>query len=830
MIVANEAVLRDPVRLSAVQRARRELPVAPLSADGIARLAARLLDAPMAAVTLVDAEQEHFVGGHNLPASLAGAGHAPLAYSVCKYIVSQDHPVISGDLLGEQSRELREHVLAEQFGVRAFAGVPVRDDDDHPVGSLTVLDTAAREWTGEQVAILVEIAELLRPAATGISTRAVDTLDSAALLDSVQEAFLAVTPDGIVAGFNRAAQQTLGFTAEDVYGRHLDESLELAYDDQPIGAALQRLFAAAPRRPVVRELSVRHKDGHRLASRASLSVIPSAGGPLACVFLTDLSGETAAQELADRHGSFLSALLDSLSVGVIACDDTGRTVLLNRALREVVGWSDEEVPADYPAWVDGALRHDDLRLMTWQQTPMMRAFHTRQTVTDDVVTVFPGHRTRTFASTAQPIIAGDGRRLGAVAVAHEVTAMRRAERFRDCHRQVEYALRTATSAYDAAPDILRAVTTSLNWPCAELFLVDEATADLRSAGHYDATGAAQDGLFGQTPSRGQGVIGRVWQTGQPIWVPDLADAGHGENPDDRAHLRVCLAHGIRTVLAVPVRDGGTLLGVLACYAGAPEFHEDLLTVLLDGVAAQIGVYVALRRAEQLTRQLTRAQDDFVDLVGHELRTPLTSIAANAELLAEDAALLDREHQQMIRVIGRNAAALQQTVGTLLDLAGLDSGHVELTSERCDLAAIVSGCVATARTDTGLSIDVDVLDASPIHGDAERLRQVITDLLSNAAKYSPADGRIHVRLDTGDDDTVELCIADTGIGTPAGERARVFDRFFRGSNVRHHGIPGSGLGLSLAHAIVRRHHGSITLDPNQPNGTIARVRLPRSSPA
>ena len=102
------------------------------------------------------------------------------------------------------------------------------------------------------------------------------------------------------------------------------------------------------------------------------------------------------------------------------------------------------------------------------------------------------------------------------------------------------------------------------------------------------------------------------------------------------------------MLAVPVRDGGTLLGVLTCYAGAQERHEDLLTVLLDGVAAQIGVFVALRRAEELARQLARAQNDFIDLVGHEMRTPLTSITANADLLAEDAASLDADGRQMVR--------------------------------------------------------------------------------------------------------------------------------------------------------------------------------------
>ncbi|BAL89492.1 putative multi-sensor signal transduction histidine kinase [Actinoplanes missouriensis 431] len=699
MVTENDAVLRDPVRLAAVEQARLLLPVSPAPADGVARLAARLLHTPMAAVTLVGAEEEHFAGVHELPASLAGTGHASLSYSVCKYIVSADQPVSSGDMLAESARELRGHPLVTEYGVRAFAGVPVRDAEDRPVGSLTVLDVAPREWTAEHMDTLTEAAALVRPVAPA-------KLDAAALL---------------------------------------------------------------------------------------------------------------------------TVLLDSLSVGVIVADEHARIVVMNRALREVVGLSPyAPVPDDLPAHVGGMLHRPDLTPLHWEETPLMRALGGEQVGVSDVLTVRPGHRIRTFAATANPIVGTGGRRLGALSVAHEVTALRRAEKFRDCHRRVEVVLRTAESAEDAAPEILEPVVTTLGWPCAELFLIDDAHGDLRSVGHYDATGADPgDGLFGHVPAYGHGITGRVWETGQPLWVPDIADtAAYIPRPAERARIDICLRRGIRTVLAVPVRDGGTMLGVLTCYAGTPEVQEDLLTVLLDGVASQIGVYVALRRAEQLARQLSRAQNDFIDLVGHEMRTPLTSITTNAGVLAEEAGGLDDEQQQMIQSISRNSAALQRIIDTLLDLAGLDSGHLGLRLTEIDLAALVTDAVQTARASTALDIDLWVPPAVGVRGDADRLRQVITDLLSNAATYSPPGGHVVVTLTAGAQ-TAELSIADSGIGMPAEERERVFDRFFRGSNVRHQGIPGSGLGLSLARTIVALHGGTIRLDANEPAGTIVRVRLPKA---
>ncbi|MDI6105751.1 ATP-binding protein [Actinoplanes sp. NEAU-A12] len=827
MAFLNEAVLSDPERLAAVARARRVLPAQAIPLDAIAQMAARLTSAPIATVTLVDDQEEYFVGVHGLPEPFREPRRAPLAYSLCKYVVSQDHPISSGDMRRD-SAELCEHLLTTEFGVRAFLAVPVRDNAGRPVGSLTVVDTVVRQWNDDQLTALLEIAEVLRPPPTAATTPGVEGLDSAALLDSVQEAFLAVNPDGVVVGFNRAARDLLGFTAAEVCGRPLQDQLLPDYDGQPISAAIDRLFAAAPDRPVTRQVNLCHRDGHRLPANVSLSVVRGASGALACAFLTDLSAQAAAEATAERHQNFLAALLESLDVGVIACDTTGRVVVMNKAIRKVRGLPlDGDIPEDLPASAANALLDTDLRPLPWERTPLMRAWHGEHVEGADVVVRRPGHRLRTFACTAQLITGNGGQRLGAVAVAHEVTSLRRTERFRACHRAVDEALKAARSATEAAPAILEAVTTALNWPCAELFLIDELTDTLRPVGHWHTTGIDPDGFFGHTPRYGTGITGRVWATGQAMWVPDIAHSPQLTSAYEESRVEVCVRNGIRTVLAVPVRDGGTLLGVLTCYADAPERHEDLLTVLLDGVAAQIGVYVALRHAEELARQLTRAQDDFIALVGHEMRTPLTSIAANAGILAEDSDSLDDDHRQMVQTIARNTGLLQKIVETLLDLAGLESGHVALTTEVFDLVETVTAAIAAAQphaADTGVRLCAELPSRALLRGDAPRLRQVLDDLLSNAVKYSPSGGDVHVSL-TLDDDTVQVCVADTGIGTPTTERARVFDRFFRGSNVRHHGTTGSGLGLSLARTIIALHQGTIRLTDNEPTGTVVCVRLP-----
>jgi signal transduction histidine kinase/PAS domain-containing protein len=698
----DEAVLADPARLGAVTRVQRALPAEPLPMDAIARLAARLTGAPMAAFSLVGRAQVHLAGVYNLPSRFAAGLDLPMKYSVCKYVVSAGCPVRCGDMLDGGDPQLSGHLLATEYGIRAFLGVPVTDGEGRPVGVLLVLDTAARRWTDAQAGTLVEIAELLR----------------------------------------------LGPPAE------------------PAAIA--------------------------------------------------------------RHSRFLDALLESLPVGVIACDADGEVVLTNRPMRDTLGLPAAHLPPDeYFRRVGAVLFDTEGQPLALEQSPLRRAWRGEPVTDYDLQIHVPRHQVRTLSCSSLPLADADGHRLGAVAVSLDVTSVRRAERFRACHAEVERCLRSSDSASAAAPGILEAVGTALGWPAAELWLIEEGTGEPRWAGGWNAPGTDFTAILGQPVRKGLGVTGRVWETGRSLWVPDICDAPFRLTPGEQRRVDACVRQGIRTVLGVPVRDGSTLLGVLNCFAGAPEDNEDLLTVLVDGVAAQVGVYVALRRAEELARQLARTQDDYIALVSHEMRTPLTSIVANASLLAEDGGHPDDDRRAMLTAVVRNATMLSQVVDTLLDLAGLDSGHLALRPVRMDLAALVGDALDAAReraAGAGVGLAADRPARLWLDGDPRRLRQVLDDLVSNAVRYTPAGGAVRVRLRV-DGALAELAVTDTGIGTPAEERDLVFDRFYRGSNVRHQGIAGNGLGLSLARTIVQLHGGTIRLTGHRPRGTTVLVRLP-----
>jgi PAS domain S-box-containing protein len=233
--------------------------------------------------------------------------------------------------------------------------------------------------------------------------------------------------------------------------------------------------------------------------------------------------------------------------------------------------------------------------------------------------------------------------------------------------------------------------------------------------------------------------------------------------------------------------------------------------------------------EQVLRlqELDAMKTDLVLSVSHELRTPLTSIISFAELLDEQPQTYDAEESaQYLAIIKRNAQRLLRTVGDLLFLGRLESGISPLTVGPVDVSEVIRGAVEDVRPAAegkDVTVDLDSSPGCPLSGDVERVRQLVDNLLSNAVKYTEPSGRVQVATHPLTDGW-QLTVADNGIGIPAGEVEQVFDRFYRCSNAREAQIAGSGLGLVIAEAVAKLHHGSIDLLPTEGGGSTFVVTL------
>ncbi len=226
-------------------------------------------------------------------------------------------------------------------------------------------------------------------------------------------------------------------------------------------------------------------------------------------------------------------------------------------------------------------------------------------------------------------------------------------------------------------------------------------------------------------------------------------------------------------------------------------------------------------------ELAGLKSDFLSTVTHELRTPLTSVKGSLQLVLGKSTALSPIDTELLHISLKNADRLIRLINDLLDISRLELGKIELTFARVPTASLVEEAVAglrayaSAREITiGCEVDSDV---PPVEGDRDRLIQVLTNLISNAVKFSPTNGHVLVRA-TRDANEVAIAVRDWGIGIPVAEQGRLFQRFQR-VNPGHSSEPGTGLGLAISKAIAARHGGRITLASREQEGSTFTILVP-----
>jgi two-component system sensor histidine kinase BarA len=255
----------------------------------------------------------------------------------------------------------------------------------------------------------------------------------------------------------------------------------------------------------------------------------------------------------------------------------------------------------------------------------------------------------------------------------------------------------------------------------------------------------------------------------------------------------------------------------------------------------------LQTAYDRLKELDRLKSNFLATVSHELRTPLTSIIGYSEMLLEGiAGDIVGDQREFVTTIREKGEQLLGLIKGLLDLSKLESGTMSLRRAPMEVPALVRDVAQTMAPHAkkkGLTIEVRLETPLPeLFADAERLRQVLLNLVENAVKFTPTGGtvRLEARMDNvefGSSDgegavlmrarrpVVEFRVADTGIGIPEAERTRIFDAFYQvdSSSTREQG--GTGLGLSIVKRLVESHDGRIHVEENQPNGAVFVVVIP-----
>jgi signal transduction histidine kinase len=228
--------------------------------------------------------------------------------------------------------------------------------------------------------------------------------------------------------------------------------------------------------------------------------------------------------------------------------------------------------------------------------------------------------------------------------------------------------------------------------------------------------------------------------------------------------------------------------------------------------------------------LERTRSEFVATAAHELRTPLSAVYGAATTLRRRADDLDEEsRERLLAIIDEESGRLTQIIDQLLVTAQLDRGDLTLVEEECDLPELAAAVVRTveAHSPPGIELELQAPPRmEPVRLDEARLRQVLVNLVDNAIKYSPEGGRIQIRIADTPEPRVE--VSDEGLGIPAGQQERVFEKFFRLDPEMARGVGGSGLGLYISRRIVEQMGGKIRVDSALGQGSTFTVELPSPS--
>ncbi|MGH7092685.1 MAG: ATP-binding protein, partial [Stellaceae bacterium] len=295
----------------------------------------------------------------------------------------------------------------------------------------------------------------------------------------------------------------------------------------------------------------------------------------------------------------------------------------------------------------------------------------------------------------------------------------------------------------------------------------------------------------------------------------------GDWPGVRQEIIAQVTDHAPSAAALDRRDGSKLE-----VAAVPLPDGNVLLTCLD-VTDTARVERALRDRAEALETAGQLKSEFIANVSYELRTPLNAIIGFAEILANQYfGTLNQRQVDYSRGILDSSHRLLSLINDILDLATIEAGYMVLETGRVDIYEMLQSVMILTR-ERARNQELDLVLACPpkigtIEADERRLKQALFNLISNAIKFTPPGGSIRVEARHEDDDFV-LTVADTGIGIPSSDQARIFDKFERGSPQSPQS--GAGLGLSLVKSLVELHGGTVTIESAPGSGTTVLCRLP-----
>lgn len=624
-----------------------------------------------------------------------------------------------------------------------------------------------------------------------------------------------------------------------------DLQLEMVKQERPAAAVAPMLETARIRRAAPDYAAImverhRRKQARDLEDMAGLrqwlllSIVVASlmliGGAAAAISRI----ERSLQQSINRQVRRTEAMIAGMSDGVMLVDGEGRTAYVNPAGEKLLGKSDLGIPIFKHAELYG-IRNAEGEPIDAKELPAAQALATGRPIKDMTLMLARPDREIAIASSATPL-QEDGRTTGVVVTLRDITERRRLEEEMQAQAERAMILADAGAFFSSNIDPVW-VTQAIAERVAEVLgdwvavILKGESNELRVASIYHrdmaSLGLAWSYIYRQPLVVGEGIIGQVVASGYPSLTLNVG-AAQGREQYRVGGAMSATPMNLASLLILPMTTRRETLGALVIAANDPDraMTDDklpLAEVLAERAALAVEnakLYTEQVEARRKVEDLSRLKDEFLSIASHELRTPVTSIKGYTQLaktlikegdLDTSGEYLDVALDQIDR--------MSRLILELLDVSRIETGRLEIRREAIPWSQFVRDVVHRHHTSVSdRRFTVSVPNVSKIvHGDRDRLEQVLGNLLENAVKYSPEGSEIIISVeDRGDSVVTSVC--DRGIGIPSDELAQVFERFHRGRQVSSTNYGGLGLGLYITKEIVERHGGSIWVDSREGSGT------------
>ncbi|HYE86239.1 MAG TPA: PAS domain S-box protein [Vicinamibacterales bacterium] len=634
-------------------------------------------------------------------------------------------------------------------------------------------------------------------------------------LESITDAFCALDRDWRFTYVNRQAEVLLGRDRGTLLGKnHWEEYPDTA------GSVVETSY----RRALAEQVTVTFEFFYQPHDRwYDVHAYPSLEG--LAVYFRDVSDRKKSEIVLRDSESRFRELADAMPQIVWTADGHGRIDYLNRRWSEFTG---EPASVSNDAW--GSLLHPDDAALAGERwaasTGSGEPFEMQLRLLDRRNDTYRWHLIRTVAVRDE---AGRiSRWFGTATDIHQQKAAESSLRF-----LAEISAELASVAdYEATLQKLA----SLSVP----YFADWSAVDLSEPGglrrlavaHQDPMKiAVADQLmrdYPPDPSAPAGMFA-VLRTGKPMLVSGITDEMLVESAVDQRHLTLLRSLGLKAYICVPLIVSGQIIGVLtfATAESGRTYTNDDLSLAMD-LARRASVAVDNTKLYQALREADRRKDEFLATLAHELRNPLAPIRNALEILRMPRVAPDTQERARA-MMERQVHHVVRLVDDLLDVSRVMGGKIELRREPVELAAIVARAVETVQPlidaqQHELRIKLPS-ESMVIEADTVRLSQVISNLLTNSAKYTDPGGRISLSAQR-EQNTVVLRVRDNGIGLDPAMRTRIFDLFVQAELGTTRSQGGLGIGLTLARNLVEMHDGSIeAVSRGIGHGSEFIVRLP-----